>query len=250
MALLRERTISADRVQAIHQALDEENVGVVFQPIVDVQTHETVAYEALARSRSEAFPGVLDLFEAAVQVGRVAELGRLHRRQATAACRDYPLFLNVYPNEFDYGWLVRPDDPMFRHRWPVTLEVTEAVPLKYFDQCESVLKELREKGVTLAVDDLGAGYSNLKYISDLAPDVVKLDRELVAGIRQGTRQYRLLRSLVALCKDMDAKVVAEGVETVLELVAVRAAGVDYVQGYLLARPGNPPPPPVWPDTLA
>lgn len=244
-----ERTLSADKIRAVHEALDEQQVSVVFQPIVDLATRKTVAYEALARSLHEDLPGVLDLYEAAVQVGRVAELGRLHRLQATTECKDWPLFLNVYPNEFDYGWLVRPDDPMFRHKRPVTLEVTEAVPLKYFEQCESVLTELRKKGVTLAIDDLGAGYSNLKYISDLAPDVVKLDRELISSIRQGTRQFKLLQALVHLCHEMEARVVAEGVETVLELVTVIAGGVDYAQGFLLARPGYPPPPAVWPDTL-
>lgn len=247
--VLGERTLSSDKIRAAHEALDEQRVAVVFQPIVDLKTKQTVAYEALARSNHPELPGVLDLFEAAVQVGRVAELGRLHRSQAIAECKEWPLFINVYPNEFDYGWLVRPDDPMFRHKRPVTLEVTEAVPLKYFDQCESVLTELRKKGVTLAIDDLGAGYSNLKYISDLAPDVVKLDRELISNIRQGTRQYKLLDSLVHLCHGLGARVVAEGVETVLELVAVMSAGVDYAQGYLLARPGCPPPPAVWPESL-
>ncbi len=244
-----DRTLSAEKIRAVHEALDEQRVSVVFQPIVDLKTRKTVAYEALARSQHPELPGVLDLFEAAVQVGRVAELGRLHRNQAIAECREWPLFLNVYPNEFDYGWLVRPDDPMFRHKRPVTLEVTEAVPLKYFEQCESVLTELRKKGVTLAIDDLGAGYSNLKYISDLDPDVVKLDRELISNIRQGTRQFKLVQSLVRLCQEMGARVVAEGVETVLELVTIIAAGADYAQGYLLARPGCPPPVAEWPETL-
>lgn len=247
--IVGERGLHADKIRAVHEALDEQRVSAVFQPIVDLKTRRTVAYEALARSRHPELPGVLDLFEAAVQVGRVAELGRLHRLQAITECKEWPLFLNVYPNEFDYGWLVRPDDPMFRHKRPVTLEVTEAVPLKYFDQCESVLTELRKKGVTLAIDDLGAGYSNLKYISDLDPDVVKIDRELISNIRQGTRQFKLVQSLVRLCQEMGARVVAEGVETVLELVTVMAAGADYAQGYLLARPACPPPPAVWPDTL-
>jgi len=143
--------------------------------------------------------------------------------------------------------LVRPDDPIFLHPKPVYLEVTESVPLSYFEQCHSVLAELRKKGNFLAVDDLGAGYSNLKYIADLEPEVVKIDRELVAGIRVGDRHFRLLRSIVDLCKQMDARVVAEGIETLEELAAAREAGADYAQGYLFARPEFPPPPVVWPD---
>jgi EAL domain-containing protein (putative c-di-GMP-specific phosphodiesterase class I) len=117
----------------------------------------------------------------------------------------------------------------------------ESVPLSHFEQCHGVLAEIRARGVLLAVDDLGAGYSNLKYIEDLYPQIVKLDRELVAGVRHDTRQFRLLHSIVRLCHEMDAKVVIEGVETVGELSAAMAAGTDYVQGYALARPAFPPP---------
>ena len=108
------------------------------------------------------------------------------------------------------------------------------------------MKDIRNRGAKLAVDDLGSGYSNLKYISDLRPDVVKLDRGLVGGLTKGTRLYRLVTAIVNLCVDMGAKVVAEGIETEGELRAVIGAGVHYGQGYLLARPASPPPEPVWP----
>jgi EAL domain-containing protein (putative c-di-GMP-specific phosphodiesterase class I) len=183
-----------------------------------------------------------------MQAGRIAELGRLHRRQAVARCAGYRLFLNVNPNEFDYGWLVRPDDPIFHHKWPVTLEITESVPIKYFSQCHSILAEIRSKGVALAIDDFGAGYSNLKYIADLKPEVVKIDRELVAGLAPETLQSRLVKSIVVLCHDMGAKVIAEGIETVTELETVMALDVDFGQGYLLGRPADPPPDLIWPGT--
>ena len=129
------------------------------------------------------------------------------------------------------------------------LQSNDDPPLLYFEQCHAVLAEIRKKGVHIAVDDFGAGYSNLRYISDLTPDIVKFDRELVAGIREGSRLYRLMRSLVRLCKEMGAKVVAEGIETVDELAAVETARVDFAQGYLLARPGLPLPTPQWPAAL-
>src|SRR5690606_19909865 len=140
--------------------------------------------------------------------------------------------------------------PIFWHNEEVYLEITESVPIHFFEQCHSVLAEARSKGVKLAVDDLGAGFSNLKYIADLAPDVVKLDRELIAGVSVGTRQHRLMRSLVRLCEDMGARVVAEGIETVEELRAVMEAGVHYGQGYLLARPGFPLPEFTWPKDVS
>lgn len=238
-----------DEIAAIHRIIDEQLLRLAFQPIVDIKTRKVFAYEALARSPLPVFAGPQELYAAAVRSGRVGEMGRLHRIQATKACPDWPLFINVNPAEFDQGFLVRPDDPIFWHRHQVHLEITESAPLIYFEQCHSVLAEIRKKQVKLAVDDLGAGYSNLRYISDLAPDVVKLDRELVAGLKEGSRLFQLVRSLVRLCKEMGTKVVAEGIETVTELAAVEVARVDFAQGYLLARPGLPPPESTWPAAL-
>jgi EAL domain-containing protein (putative c-di-GMP-specific phosphodiesterase class I) len=240
--------LSAEKIRAVHESVDRQTIAIAFQPISDIQKRRLVAYEALARPCDPIFTSVPEMFEAAVQAGRVAELGRIHREQAIRHAAWYPLFINIDPHEFDYGWLVRPDDPIFRHRCPVTLEITESVPIKYFAQCHSVLAEIRKKGIALAIDDLGAGFSNLKYIADLQPEIVKLDRELIQGVVQGDRSFKLLCSIVALCREMNAKVIAEGVETVTELAAVTAAGADYVQGYLFGRPSTPPPDLIWPGT--
>ncbi len=240
--------LAADKIRAVHDMVDREDVGIAFQPIVEVHRRRLHAYEALARRKSDLFASTPEMFEAAVQAGRVAELGRLHRDQAVRLCPGHALFLNVDPHEFDFGWLVRPDDPMFRHRYPVTVEITESVPIKYFSQCHSVLAEIRQKGISLAIDDLGAGYSNLKYISDLEPEIVKLDRDLIAGVQAETRQHRLLRSIIGLCQEMEAKVIAEGIETEAELQAVIDLGVEFAQGYVFGLPTSPPPDLIWPGT--
>ena len=160
-------------------------------------------------------------------------------------CPGLNLFVNIHPDEFNEGWLVRPDDPIFSHDELVFMEITESVPLSHYRFCHSVLRELRSRGAKLAVDDLGAGYSNLKYIADLEPEVVKLDRELVAGLRIGSRQHTLVRSIVGMCEAQNALVVAEGIETADELRAVIDAGAHYVQGFYLARPAFPPPKSNW-----
>ncbi|MEY4511057.1 MAG: hypothetical protein RLZZ450_3179, partial [Pseudomonadota bacterium] len=89
---------------------------------------------------------------------------------------------------------------------------------------------------------LGAGYSNLKYIADLSPQVVKLDRGLIMNMQKGTRQHRLVRALVRLCEELGTKVVAEGIETEAEAEAVMDTGAHYGQGFFYARPSFPPPP--------
>lgn len=231
---------------AIATVLQERQMRIVYQPIVDLATRQVFGYEGLARSLSSHFDGPGSLFAAAIAERRVGELGRILRAMAVDGCTTHPLFLNVNPNEFDEPYLVQPDDPVFWHEHPVYMEITESVPLSHFALCKSVLTELRAKGVKLAIDDLGAGFSNLKYISDLEPAIVKVDRDLVAGMTREGRQFQLLESIVSLCEQMGAEVVAEGIETREELDAVCAAGVHFGQGFLLAYPDSPPPPVVWP----
>jgi EAL domain-containing protein (putative c-di-GMP-specific phosphodiesterase class I) len=232
--------------EAAARVVEEGRLRVVYQPIYQLKTGKVFAYEALARVDAPEFDSLLDLFRAASEAGLVGELGHLHRTQAMTHCPHEPLFINIFPTEFDYGLLVRPDDALFRHKHPVYIEITESIPLSHFDQCHDVIQELRKKGIGLAIDDLGAGFSNLKYIADLAPEIVKLDRGLISGVREGNRQAKLIRLMVSLCKDMGAQVVAEGIETIQELIVAERAGVDFCQGFLLGRPGPSPNGDPWP----
>lgn len=237
---MRRPTKSPDPT-AIRRVIDTKQVHVVFQPIVDLKSHKIFAYEALARTKAPEFGGPLELFAAAVAEGLTGELGRLLRELSLEGCSTHPLFLNIHPAELNEKWVVQPNDPVFQHDKDVYLEITEAVPLTHFKLCQSMLAEVRGRGVHLVVDDLGAGYSNLKYIADLHPRIVKLDRELITGLTKDTRLYKLVAAIVRMCEDLDSKVVAEGIETKEELEAVTAAGAKFGQGYYLARPAFPPP---------
>lgn len=227
---------------ALEKMIQTKHLSVVFQPIVRAVSGEVFAYEALVRCAVPEYANPMRLFERALRDGCVGRLGRTIRQVGVPLCAGVPVFLNLHPIELSERWLVQPDDPVFQHDAPVFLEITEAVPLEHFDLCRSVLREIRARAdARLVVDDLGAGYSNLKYIADLEPAVVKLDRALVAAIDQQPRVQRLVHWLVRLCEDLGAEVVAEGVETQAELSCVRDQGVQLVQGYLLARPGFPLP---------
>ncbi|HTR50114.1 MAG TPA: EAL domain-containing protein [Kofleriaceae bacterium] len=236
----------ADDVVPIRRVIASREVRIVFQPVVDLKTRKVFAYEALARTSAPEFDGPLALFAAAVAESCTGELGRLLRQMSLEGCTSHPLFLNIHPAELNEPWLVQPDDPIFQHSEDVYVEITEGVPLSHFRLCQNMLDEVRGRGVHLVVDDLGAGYSNLKYIADLRPRIVKLDRGLIAGLVTSSRLYKLVAAIVRLCKELDSKVVAEGIETKDELAAVIAAGAQYGQGYLLARPAFPPPELTWP----
>lgn len=225
----------------IHDVIEQRLVRMVFQPLYDVEQRRIFAYEALVRGTTEAFATPAQILKAAVEEKVIGRLGRLLRELAVEGCPDTPLFINIHPGELDYGLLIRPDDPIYNHDQPIFIEITESVPLTHFRWCNEVLTEMRERDIQLAVDDLGSGYSNLKYIADLQPEVVKLDMSLIRGIDSQPRKHTLVRAIVRLCVDLGARVVAEGVETPEEYAAVRETGAHLIQGFLLARPGVPPP---------
>lgn len=211
--------------------------GVAFQPIVDVETGRVFANEALLRPLT-TFPNPVAMLDAAVEAGRMGELGREIRKLAVGGHPDGALFLNAHPHEFDEPWLVQPDDPIFAHSHDVYLEITEGTPFRHAKVSRGAVREIARRGVNIVIDDLGAGYSNLRYIADLEPKIVKLDRDLMLGIEESPRIIRLIRGLVRTCEDLGAKVVAEGVETAVQLDCLREARVHFVQGYFLARPSK------------
>jgi EAL domain-containing protein (putative c-di-GMP-specific phosphodiesterase class I) len=229
------------------RGLTREQIGVVFQPIVEVATGQAMAVEALVRCKDPQYPNPPALFEAAEKAEACGRLGRLIREVAFTTCGPTALFVNLHAQELASRWLVKPDDPIGFHDHAVYLEITESAALSHFELCMGVLKELcRRTGAHLVVDDFGAGYSNLERVADLAPAVVKLDLALTRGIERHKAKQVVVRHMVRMCGELGALVVGEGVETIDELRCLRDLGVEIVQGYLLARPAAPPPVHAWP----
>ena len=136
----------------VRSAAEAGKIFVVFQPLVATASGSTFGYEALVRSDAPEFPNPPALIDASIQEKFCGELGRLIRQMAVKECPDHPIFINMHPDEFGEGWLVRPDDPISTHDQDVYLEITESVPLSHYRYCHSVLRELRSRGVKIAVD--------------------------------------------------------------------------------------------------
>jgi EAL domain-containing protein (putative c-di-GMP-specific phosphodiesterase class I) len=211
--------------RSVDAAIEHGDVYVDLQPVIELATGRIHGFEALARCRLAELASPLRLFATAVAQGALDRLCRELRRQSVIAANGATLFLNVHPAELDSDDLTHDEDPISTHAGRLVLEVHEA---------SSILETLRERGIEIALGDFG--YSNFGSIAELDPELVKLDREVIAGVRIHSRRHQLLTSLAALCMAQGAVVVAEGVETRDELMAVMAAGIPLAQGYYLGRP--------------
>jgi EAL domain-containing protein (putative c-di-GMP-specific phosphodiesterase class I) len=118
----------------------------------------------------------------------------------------------------------------------LVVEIVEHAPRLDVPSFRRALAALREAGITIALDDVGLGQSNFKMMLDVRPDIYKIDRYLVSGAWSDPYKQVILDSLARMVRRLEARAVAEGVEDHHELVAVEAAGIDLVQGFLFARP--------------
>jgi EAL domain-containing protein (putative c-di-GMP-specific phosphodiesterase class I) len=118
------------------------------------------------------------------------------------------------------------------------LEITEHSAVESYAMLRDSLGPVRRCGLRLAIDDAGAGYASLQHIVELAPDLIKADRSLVDGVAHDRARQSVVRALVGVAADLDAVIVAEGVERPDDLDTIRGLDVDAAQGYLFARPST------------
>jgi len=239
----RERAEHRRRILArVADALDERCRRAVYQPIADLRTGEVVGFEALSRFSGQPYRPPNEWFEEAASVGCGVGLELAAARTALAAldqiAPDAFLSVNCSPSAtLDPGLMdLLTQMPPDR----VVLELTEHDPVDDYGPLLGVLDRLRAQGVRIAIDDAGAGYSGLRHVLRLRPDILKLDVVLTRDIDTDPDRRALATALVAFASEIDAVVIAEGIETGGELRTLRDLGVTLGQGYHLARPGDLP----------
>jgi EAL domain-containing protein (putative c-di-GMP-specific phosphodiesterase class I) len=180
-----------EAAEQLRSLIDPNDLKVVYQPIVDLADQQIFACEALARSLRDENECPSHLFRRAALAGKTGVLGRVLRQLIVRTGIDLPLFVNIHPFELNEPWLLDENDPIFTHPHRIYLEITETMPLGSFDEFKHALDSLRARpNVHFVVDDLGAGFSNLRRISDLAPSIVKIDKNLITGLPESQRQRR------------------------------------------------------------
>ncbi len=217
-----------------------DGISMVYQPIVSIDSGEIHAFEALVRGGDPLLmPG--DLIDAAERLGRLRDLGRLIRaRVAEDVARMAPLsvrvFVNLHASDLEDEELFDPGSPLSKIAARVVLELTERASMAGVSDVQRRIQRLKAMGFGLAIDDLGSGYSGLAALTQLDPDVVKLDMSLIRGVDSSETSRKLVGSMATLCKELRLEVVVEGVETEGERDALTALGCRLQQGFLHARP--------------
>ncbi|HET9718855.1 MAG TPA: EAL domain-containing protein [Solirubrobacteraceae bacterium] len=251
---MHERNIALVQAEsALRHALVREEIGLVYQPQVSLDTGEIIGAEALARwqhpERGQIPPS--DFIPLAEETGLIVALGRqvivrcCHQlaRWERSGIPAVPLAINISARQLQdddlAGFLRQTLRETGADPASITLELTETAIVADAPTADRNLRRLKATGVTLALDDFGTGYASLSYLSRYPFDLIKLDRELIRYIADRDKDRTIAKLAIEMSHALRLPVVAEGVETANQHDLLKGFDCDIGQGYLYARPGTP-----------
>src|SRR5438132_13740578 len=236
----------------LRRALDREELRVYYQPIVSLENGQLAGFEALIRWQhpERGFINPVDFIPLAEDTGMIAPIGLWILRRAcqqlsqwqwkAPAHRQLFMSVNLSGKQVAESNLVGQIAEILeethveaRH---LKLEITESVVMENAELAAQLFKRLKSLGVQLSIDDFGTGYSSLGYLHKFPLDTLKIDRSFIGRIDEAEENIEIVRTVVTLAENMGMDVVAEGVETLGQLVQLRKLKCQYGQGYLFSRP--------------
>lgn len=224
--------------RGIEYVINNDALSIVYQPIYNLTTQKIVGFESLSRFNTSPIRSPDIWFKEAQQVGLGVALEVKAVQQALQALTVLPhnlyISVNVSPETIISGAIDAVFEKIPLER--VILEVTEHAYVSHYGDLATSLSHLRDNGLLLAVDDAGAGYASFRHILSLSPEVIKLDISITRDIHTDSARRALTSAFVGFSEQTNSKIVAEGVETALELEALKSLGVNFAQGYFLGKP--------------
>jgi EAL domain-containing protein (putative c-di-GMP-specific phosphodiesterase class I) len=246
MAQLQEQRLWMKSKELLQEIILKEDVRTFFQPIIDLNTRATLGFEGLTRGpQGTEYESPYMLFDVATESDLLFELDRLCRRNALTSASalkpGHKLFVNLLPTtirdpEFQGERMLEFLEERKLSPSRIVLEITERLAIENYDLFLEAMKTFTDQGFSVAIDDMGAGYSGLDKIVELQPNYVKLDMSMVRDIHTSFVKKEMVQTFKAMADKIDAKLVAEGIEKREEFEVVREIGVNFIQGNYLARP--------------
>jgi EAL domain-containing protein (putative c-di-GMP-specific phosphodiesterase class I) len=226
------------RADQIRNAMTAGAPRIVYQPVYRLKTGEMAGVECLSRFDMEPFRRPDEWFNTAYDVGLGEELELRAIEKSLPALERFPanvfLGLNSSPGLVSSGDLM----PLLKgvDLSRILLEITEHAIVADYESLTAALRPLRDQGLRLAIDDVGAGYASMRHIVNLHPEMIKLDISLTRNIDTDHNRRSLAKALITFAKDIGSLISAEGVETAGELEMLRSLGVEKAQGFYLGKP--------------
>lgn len=231
----------------LERAIERSEIKPYYQPVINLRTGELVGCEVLCRwekRNGKVIPpgAFIDYAEVTgLAIPMTISLMQQVRQDLGELCKSMPdmkISINLFEGHFRDAGIVEDVQAIFGQSSisfrQLVFEITERRPLANSMATNSVISGLHALGSKLAMDDAGTGHSNLAYLATLGVDVIKIDRIFVDMIKPGTTQVPVLDGLIAMAKDLDCEIVAEGVETEEQAIYLRSRGVLHAQGYIFA----------------
>lgn len=238
--------LNEKKINDFFKIINEKKIKSVFQPIVSLKTGEIVSFEALSRITLESCQiNIEELFKIANTLEQSWKLDQLCRKCAIKASQQMPLgkklFINVDANilldqDFVQGFTKKYLKKYHLDSNNIVFELSETTSIKAKHLFKQAVRHYRSQGFEIAIDDVGSGYSNLNRINHTQPEYLKLDRELIQDIHLNKDKHTMVEVMVNYCKEMNYKLIVEGIETKEELECLIQLGVEYGQGYYLKKP--------------
>lgn len=236
--------------QEVHRALRDDRLLFAYQPIADSRTLTPRHYECLLRLKRLDGDVVVarDFMPVVETLGMTRRVDRAVLELAVKQLSEQPdvhLAINVSgPTPSDASWLHAARD-LLRGRPEIatrmTVEITETAKIDDLDACAGFVSALRDLGCRVALDDFGVGYTSFSHLKALAVNVMKIDASFVRGVDRSEENRAFVRAMLDLAHSLGLETVAEGVETMDEVKALREEGVDLLQGFVLGTPDIRPP---------
>lgn len=233
-------------VGALGQAVNDRSFQLVYQPVVDLKggcaTHH---YEVLVRFGDNASPFPMIRMAEELDLIEPLDIAVVEQTILTLAARpDLHLAANVSGRTIASPSFVQAVTKMIAKsptvKGRLLVEITESSAIDDLPQADRHLATLRAQGVSVCLDDFGAGAASLAYLQQLTLDIVKIDGRYIRELQHGGRESTFIRHLVTMCSELGVKTLAEMVENAQAEEAVRRAGVDFAQGWLYGAPGALP----------
>lgn len=231
----------------VYNAINNDELYMVYQPKIDVQTCRVKGYEALVRMKDSSIsPAVF--IPIAEENGWLREIGRITTEKTIkqlAEWRDegkkiYPVSVNYSAIQIrDTGYLDFLLEKLNEyHIEPkyIEIEITESILIEHSNEAKKLLDRLHGAGIRVLLDDFGTGYSSLSYLSAISLDAIKVDKTFVDEYLKSEKQMILLHDIIRLGHDLDEEIIVEGVETEEQFVHLKDMGADTIQGYYFSKP--------------